>query len=996
MKAKWLYIFLMLMFTSVYSQTLIINEFSNGPTGSQEYVEFLVVDNSIAYDCNNTTPPCIDIRGWIFDDNSGYHGTSGQAAGAVRFTNDPIWSCVPLGTIILVYNGLDPNISLPADDFSMTDGNCSLVIPLNNLTYFEFTETTPGAASCSYPTTGWGTDPSPTWSNVGMSNGGDCARIVDLAGCEVFSVCYGSCNQNNMIYFSGSGSDDVWSFNGGDPAIQSNWTEGCAGDISACGSDDQTPGAPNNTANAAYIAQFNNNCQPITPLTSSLTNSSVCGCTNTATVTGSGSIPGYTYEWYEGSYANMISTNAMVTNLCNGLHIVVTTSAIGCQDTLTVTIGGASVVNAGTDVTLSLCANAASINLLDSLGGNPDSGGSWIGPSTLTNGDQGTFSPTTNTTGTYGYVVLGSGGCPNDTGFVNITVGVVPNAGTNGVLNICESSVATDLFSNLGGNPSAGGSWSPTLTSGTNMYDPSQDNAGTYTYTLTGLNGCPNSSADVVVTQTQNPIITESITTISCFGAADGEIDLTINPPTGTAVNWLLSNGGTSATEDVAALDEGWQFYTVTTTNGCIVIDSLNLTEPLPLSVNYIINAESCIGACDGQINATATNGLGTVSYSLDGVNFVAGPFTGVCGGNYTITAQDANGCSNVSNITVATFNTNNQPIITSVPSLCINDSPLQLQVDIAGGTWSGFGITDPNLGTFSPSQSGVGNYNIIYTLNSACGGADTVLITINDVPSGSFTISDTLGCSPLPVSFVSTVNSGTTFTCEWNFGDGITNSNCGTVNYIYGGVGCFDPTLQITDANGCVANFASPSQICTLPLADASFTVTPGLSLNEFSSGILAENITPGINSYMWTIDGDNIGVQDAVSYNFTDLGEGTYELCLHTNNVAGCEDSACVELVFQGAFALYIPNTFTPNGSGLNDTFGPVFYGDTPESFSFLIFNRWGQVVFESSDIYSLWDGTFKSLPAQEDVYLWRMEYKQFNNVNIIQKRGHVTLLR
>ncbi|MFM7668405.1 MAG: hypothetical protein ACKO7D_09505, partial [Bacteroidota bacterium] len=60
-----------------FSQTLIINEFSNGPFGAQEYIEFIVVDDNAFYNCGNTTPPCVDIRGWIIDDNNGYHGTGG-------------------------------------------------------------------------------------------------------------------------------------------------------------------------------------------------------------------------------------------------------------------------------------------------------------------------------------------------------------------------------------------------------------------------------------------------------------------------------------------------------------------------------------------------------------------------------------------------------------------------------------------------------------------------------------------------------------------------------------------------------------------------------------------------------------------------------------------------------------------------------------------------------------------------------------------------------
>ncbi len=128
----------------VYSQTLIINEVSNGPSGLQEYVEFVVVDASATYDCTGSVPPCVDIRGWIYDDNSGYHGASGIASGCARFTNDPLWSCVPVGTIILLYNGLDPNPDIPADDVSLLDGNCVLSVSLENPQFFEFTEITPG------------------------------------------------------------------------------------------------------------------------------------------------------------------------------------------------------------------------------------------------------------------------------------------------------------------------------------------------------------------------------------------------------------------------------------------------------------------------------------------------------------------------------------------------------------------------------------------------------------------------------------------------------------------------------------------------------------------------------------------------------------------------------------------------------------------------------------------------------------------------------------
>ena len=120
-----------------YSQTLIMNEVSNGPSGNQEYVEFIVIDTIVAYNCNSLTPPCIDIRGWIFDDNSGYHGTGGIAAGAVRFSFNPLWACVPLGTIILIYNDADANPNIPANDISLSDGNCTIIAPISNINLFD-------------------------------------------------------------------------------------------------------------------------------------------------------------------------------------------------------------------------------------------------------------------------------------------------------------------------------------------------------------------------------------------------------------------------------------------------------------------------------------------------------------------------------------------------------------------------------------------------------------------------------------------------------------------------------------------------------------------------------------------------------------------------------------------------------------------------------------------------------------------------------------------
>jgi hypothetical protein len=274
-------ILIFLLSTPIISaQSLIMNEVSQGTSGSMEYVEFVVVDTALAYNCAATTPPTIDIRGWIFDDNSGYHGTGGIAGGAVRFSFNSTWAAVPLGTIILIYNDATPDPSIPAADLNMNDGNCRIVAPISNTTLFESNLTTPGAVACSYPTTGW--TPGGNWNNTLLANTGDCARIVNLAGCEVFSVCYGNVNLNTQIYFAAGAElvndhrNTVYYFNGVNPSQQVNWSIGCTDnetvlDANQCGANFQTPGAPNNAANAAFIGQFNNNCQPILPMAASNT-----------------------------------------------------------------------------------------------------------------------------------------------------------------------------------------------------------------------------------------------------------------------------------------------------------------------------------------------------------------------------------------------------------------------------------------------------------------------------------------------------------------------------------------------------------------------------------------------------------------------------------------------------------------------------------------------------------------------------------------------------
>lgn len=442
----FLIIFLVGINLNVFSQTLIINELSNGPSGNKEYVELLVVSDTITYNCSSSTPPCLDIRGWIFDDNSGYHGGptgTGVAPGAVRFSNHTLWSCVPVGTLIVLYNDQDVNAAIPAPDLSLNDGNCRLIVPMNNTQLLESNATTPGAVACSYPNVNW--TPGGNWNNTVLANGGDCARIVDLGGCEVFSVCYGTANTNNQIYFSGSGATTVYYFNGSNPAQQSNWSSGCT-NAASCGSNAQTPGLPNNLINAGYIAQFNNACLPITPLqlTVQSTQPLSCNCTGAAVANATGSIPGYTYQWINAA-GQSIGTAATISGLCPGSYSCVVTSTIGCTDTASFSIvsGGSALLEPQFVGVGPLC-----------------QGTSFALPSSSLNAITGTWAPAISNTQTQTYVFTPNAGQCADTASLTVVINaqVSPNFPTSDTICLGESYALSNTSVN-----SISGTWAPAL-----------------------------------------------------------------------------------------------------------------------------------------------------------------------------------------------------------------------------------------------------------------------------------------------------------------------------------------------------------------------------------------------------------------------------------------------------------------------------------------------------------------------------------------------------
>jgi gliding motility-associated-like protein len=688
---RYVFCFLLLNIFNVNSQTLIMNEVSQGVMGNMEWVEFVVVDTAVVYNCSNPVPPCIDIRGWIFDDNSGYHGAAGVAAGAIRFSNNILWSCLPLGTIIVIYNNTQPEPSLPPIDNTLSDGNCRIIVPVNDPLLFESNTTTPGAVACSYPATGW--TAGGNWNNTLLANSGDCARIVNTLGCEVFSVCYGSANLNTQIYFAngadgtGTHTNTVYYFNGVDPNSQANWSIGCTDneivlDANQCGANVQTPGFPNNPANQAYIDQFNNGCQPITPTNATLSASAneTCNCDGSASLTASGSIPGYSYQWLNSSFQPIGQVTATASNLCDGSYYGVVTSSIGCSDTVLVTITPGATINMNAVTNQVLCSgtNSTPITFSGAPAGavyNWTNSNPIIGIPTSGTGNINAFTAITNLT-------------VNDTAFFNVTpvfngcngtpinffivVKPTPTVNTPGNISVCagEAINPSDFSSNIIGTAFT---WTNT---NTDIGLPANGSGQIITYSapanntgnaISGMidvtpqaNGCLGSTQSFSISIRPTPLMNAQQNLSICEGASVNVDDFTA-VPNGSSFSWTnnntsigLSANGNGQLPIFSAANNTNISQTSTITvlpnvDGCPGNPiTFNITvHPLPEFTLTLTNPSSCASA-DGSIMINGlTNGtIYQLQYHANGtvVNTTA---TAGIGGSVNIPDLPAGSYSN-------------------------------------------------------------------------------------------------------------------------------------------------------------------------------------------------------------------------------------------------------------------------------------------------------------------------------------------------------------
>ncbi|MBA3972029.1 MAG: gliding motility-associated C-terminal domain-containing protein, partial [Bacteroidetes bacterium] len=373
-------------------------------------------------------------------------------------------------------------------------------------------------------------------------------------------------------------------------------------------------------------------------------------------------------------------------------------------------------------------------------------------------------------------------------------------------------------------------------------------------------------------------------------------------------------------------------------------------------------------------------------SFGTTGGPFVVTPTTTT---SYTVAVTDANGCFSAASVT--TVFVNPQIAVNATDVTACAGSPVVISASASGGNGGPYTYSWSN-GVNGASQSvtppaGFTSYNYIVTVND--GGCsisitDTATVTINPLPVIFMVTPDTAGCEDFLAQFTGLSNIPVTFT--WNYGDGSGTQTGANVEHLYTSSGSFNVTLTATTAFGCISSTTTNQFIDVYPSPIAGFTSSPNPATST-SPEVTFSDQSSGALTWQWdftyTVPQSGFNTSTAQNPSFIYTATGIYQVQQVVTNSFGCTDTAYNTVEVVPEYVFYAPNAFTPaNNDGKNDTFTPSIMGYDIDSYEMMIFDRWGNMIYRTTDLNKGWDGRAndgKDL-AQIDVYVWKVNVLDF----------------
>lgn len=514
----------------------------------------------------------------------------------------------------------------------------------------------------------------------------------------------------------------------------------------------------------------------------------------------------------------------------------------------------------------------------------------------------------------------------------------------------------------------------------TGFFDPVVAGPGVHQVIYLGEQPCGNADT-VMVTVSDEITFNTQIDNSSCFQADDGLIFVNVltgyMPVTGT---WDTSPVQNSLT--ATNLPPGTHTLILQDGYGCRDTSQHITTEPTLLQVQTAKVDVNCIGGSNGQASATPNGGTMPYNYSWSSVPVQqTQQATNLQAGNYTVTVTDDNGCQVQATVTLNTLSTppNVQPNITDESCPDVSDGSIDISVSAGAPPFTY--AWNNNETTEDIDSVTAGNYSVTLTDMYQCPYNHNFVVISGNALDFSYAVTNVLCFQENTGVIAVTPLSGNP---PYNFY--VNGSNAGTSGHL-GNLYAGYYTVQIVDSRGCDSSFATSISQPPTMYSDSTYHQ---ISLGNYTTlnpaygggtGDLALNWYPFYN--LSCMDCPNPMAWPDITTDYT----------LTITDANGCIEysEVVVDVMHDGPF---IPNTFTPGKDELNNVWKVSDYG--VKDFSAMIFDRWGNKIYESDNIYEGWDGKLKNGNYYENsVYAYKV-YIRYIDGKEKTLLGNVTLLR
>ena len=526
---------------------------------------------------------------------------------------------------------------------------------------------------------------------------------------------------------------------------------------------------------------------------------------------------------------------------------------------------------------------------------------------------------------------------------------------------------------------------------------------GTYSLQLYDANSCPIASAiDSVTAPDPVTFIVDSlIDSTSCYGLSDAYISILANG--GTApYTYSFNNGSTYSSTNILNTTAGNYTLIVQDVFGCeSTTTDVVIYEPNALNSTSSSTSIVCNGESNGTIIINSVLG-GTSPYfvNIGASDFSYSPnllFDNLSAGSYTITLTDVNNCNYSYLETVGDVSPVNISLNSYEDVSCFGANDGEIHISTSGGTpiynyqvytptstvsATGESVSFTNL---EGSELGV-NYLIVVSDANACQDSlSQVIIQPNQLLIDSI-VTTPLSCFGAEDASLVAFVSGGSIPYQYNWSP--TSDTDNEVTGVSPGI----HTVNVTDANNCTtslsATIAGVDPIIATINPDSAF-ISMGDTLQ------LSVNVENAIGSslqYSWSpIEG--LSCTDCENPFVTVYNDIEYSVVVTDEN--GCENYNVngTYVIVDRTLFFFVPSGFSPNGDGINDVF--EVYGQDIKSVSMIVFNRWGEKVFEGNNQFNTWSGTFKGVIQNAGIYTYSLAITFLNDASV-SKKGSVTLIR